>query len=101
MSEISRRNQGRQIRKNQKKLVVRSNEEGVLEKKRLHMIPSEMESINIKTIILSNASIISNIIPFGIWSSVLTGSNCKYEFSSFVVVVLTFGGLVSSCTAVF
>ena len=43
----------RNIYKN-KKLVVRSNDKVVLEKKRLHMIPSEMESINIKTDILKN-----------------------------------------------
>ena len=43
----------RDIYKN-KKLVVRSNDKVVLEKKRLHMIPSEMESINIKTDILKN-----------------------------------------------
>ena len=43
----------RNIYKN-KKLVVRSNDKVVLEKKRLHMIPSEMESINIKTNILKN-----------------------------------------------
>lgn len=36
----------RQIYKN-KKLVVRSNDEVILEKKRLHMIPSEMENIKI------------------------------------------------------
>lgn len=43
----------RNIYKN-KKLVVKSNDKVVLEKKRKHMIPSEMESINISKDILKN-----------------------------------------------
>ena len=53
------------------------------------------------TVILSNSSIISNIIPFGIESAVFTGSKFKYEPFNFTVVVITLLGLVNSSTPYF